>query len=144
MSTKKRLPWRCRSAQQAKDKAEIYNSREWRELRAAKLRSQPLCERCLQMGKDAGVPEGWIRSAHCVHHIKPIEEAQTKEEMWRLATQCGLGGLMSLCDQCHADIHKEEKSHSREAVQQRARQRTDRWLDSIRPKPKPDGDEGKK
>ena len=74
---KKRLPWRCKNHQQAKDKATIYNSREWKELRRAKLREQPLCEMCLADGRASGVAGGWIRSAHCVHHITPIETAAT-------------------------------------------------------------------
>ena len=74
---KKRLPWRCKNQKQAKDKATIYNSREWKELRRAKLRAQPLCEKCLADGRAAGVAGGWIRSAHCVHHITPIETAAT-------------------------------------------------------------------
>ena len=126
----KRLPWRCRNQQQARDKAAIYNSREWRELRALKLRTQPLCERCLELGRKAGGP-GWVRAAHCVHHIIPIESATTLEEMRRLALHCGLDGLMSLCDQCHAEIHREAGSHTKAAVKQRETERHDRrraWL----------------
>ena len=37
MSDKKKpTAWRCKNAQQQKDKNEIYQSREWRELRVAK------------------------------------------------------------------------------------------------------------
>jgi 5-methylcytosine-specific restriction protein A len=128
---KKRLPWRCKNQQQAKDKATIYNSREWRELRIQKLRANPLCEICQQ--------NGIVRSAHSVHHITPIETASTMEEMRRLAF-CGLNGLMSLCDECHAKVHAEAKSHTKESVQQRARQRNDRWLDSIKGKEPPNPD----
>ena len=133
---KKRLPWRCLTAKQARDKAKIYNSREWKELRAEKLRLQPLCEKCLADGKAAGVPDGWIRSAHCVHHIVPIETAQTKEEMRRLAL-CGLDGLMSLCDKCHADIHNQQGYHTRDAVRQRADDRQKRWEEKIMARFKP-------
>ena len=83
---KKRLPWRCKSPKQAKDKAEIYNSREWKQLRAAKLKQTPYCEKCRSDGLAAGVkPFGYVRAAHCVHHIVPIETATTTEEMRRLA-----------------------------------------------------------
>ena len=91
---------------QKKDKATIYNSRAWHELRTAKLRAQPLCERCLK-------EHGWIVSARCVHHIIPIETARTTEEMWRLAL-CDMSGLQSLCYKCHSDIHKAMRSRSRE------------------------------
>ena len=117
--SKKRLAWRCNNLQQQRDKATIYNSKEWKQLRIAKLRSQPLCERCQQ--------QGLIRSAHCVHHIIPIETATTLEDMRRLAIDCGLSGLMSLCDHCHAEIHKQEHSHAKATVQQREASRQERW-----------------
>lgn len=124
MSKKKRLPWRCANEKQAKDKATIYNSREWQELRIAKLRStQKLCERCLSQGR--------FVEARVVHHIIPIETAHTLEEMKRLAIDCGLAGLQSLCDQCHADIHNDAGYHTREAVQQRANDRQKRWQDKV-------------
>ena len=122
MKDKKRLPWRCKSVKQAKDKATIYNSREWKELRIAKLRQQPLCEICQQ--------NGIVRSAHSVHHITPIETATTMEEMKRLAF-CGLDGLMSLCDDCHHKVHEEMKSFSRGSVKARAEARQARWADNI-------------
>lgn len=123
MSRDKRLPWRCANKKQAKDKATIYNSREWQELRALKLNSQRLCERCLSQGR--------FVEARVVHHIIPIETAHTLEEMKRLAIDCGLAGLQSLCDQCHADIHNDAGYHTREAVQQRANERLERWQDKV-------------
>lgn len=126
---KKRLPWRCKNQQQAKDKAEIYNSREWRELRTAKLRVQPLCEKCLEDGKAAGVEGGWIRSAHCVHHIIPIETAKTKEEMRRLAFNPA--NLQSLCDECHRKIHNDAGYHTKEAVKQREQDRHERRMANL-------------
>ena len=129
---KKRLPWRCKSPKQAKDKAEIYNSREWKQLRAAKLKQTPYCEKCRADGLAAGVkPYGYVQAAHCVHHIMPIETATTKEEMKRLALDCGLNGLMSLCDECHHKIHEEMKSFSKESVKARADARQERWADNI-------------
>ena len=121
---KKRLPWRCKNQQQAKDKSEIYNSREWKELRIAKLRSTDgLCEECLK--------EGIVTSARCVHHVVPIETARTKDEMKRLAIDCGLQGLKSLCFACHAKIHKELGSNTAKIVRQRAEARQDRWADNL-------------
>lgn len=121
---KKRLPWRCKNQQQAKDKAEIYNSREWKDLRAAKLRStKGLCEECMK--------QGIVTSARCVHHIVPIETARTKDEMKRLAIDCGLQGLKSLCFACHARIHKEMGSNTAKVVKARAEARQDRWADNL-------------
>ena len=126
---KKRLPWRCKNQQQAKDKATIYNSREWKELRRAKLKAQPLCEKCIADGEASGIRGGYIRSARCVHHIVPIETAKTMEEMKRLAYNPA--NLMSLCLECHHKIHEEMKSFSRENVKERADARQARWSDNI-------------
>ena len=125
----KRLPWRCKNRQQAKDKATIYNSREWKELRRAKLRANPLCEQCIKDGEAVGIPGGYIRSARCVHHVVPIETARTKEEMRRLAFDWN--NLMSLCKSCHARIHKELGSNTAKIVRQRTEARQDRWADSL-------------
>ena len=119
---KKRLPWRCKNTQQAKDKADIYNSREWKELRIAKLRStNGLCEECLK--------QGIVTSARCVHHVVPIETASTKDEMKRLAFDTN--NLRALCFACHARIHKELGSNTAKIVRQRAEARQDRWADNI-------------
>ena len=118
------MSWRCKNLKQRKDKQDIYNSREWKELRIAKLRStNGLCEECLK--------QGIVTGARCVHHIVPIETARTKEEMRRLALDCGLNGLMSLCFACHARIHKEIGSNTAKIVQARADARHDRWADNL-------------
>ena len=115
--------WRCRDERQAKDKAAIYNSREWKELRVRKLRTNPLCERCQQL-------YGVVRAASQVHHIIPIETAVSMDEMRRLAF-CGLDGLQSLCPQCHSEVHREQKSHTKAAIKEREAQRQARWHDRM-------------
>ena len=118
----KRRYWRGVSAKVAKDKAEIYNSREWKELRIAKLRStNGLCEECQK--------QGIMTSARCVHHIVPIETARTKDEMKRLAFD--VNNLRALCFACHARIHKELGSNTAKIVRQRAGARQDRWADNL-------------
>ena len=119
----KKRQWRGLSAKVAKDKATIYNSKEWRELRAEKLRANPICEMCEE--------QGIVTSARCVHHVVPIETARTKDEMKRLAIDCGLQGLKSLCFACHARIHKELGSNTAKIVRQRAEARQDRWADNL-------------
>ena len=119
--SKKRY-WRGVSAKVAKDKAEIYNSREWKELRIAKLRStKGLCEECMK--------QGIVTPARCVHHIVPIETARTKDEMKRLAFD--VNNLRALCFACHAHIHKELGSNTAKIVHQRAEARQDRWADKL-------------
>ncbi len=120
----KKRNWRGVSDRVAKDKAAIYNSREWRELRAAKLRStKGLCEECLK--------QGIVTEARCVHHVVPIETARTRDEMRRLAIGCGLQGLRALCYACHAKVHQELGSNTAKVVAARAEARQDRWVDSL-------------
>ena len=128
----KRRNWRGVSDKVSKDKQEIYNSREWKELRIQKLRANPLCEQCIKDGEAAGIPGGYIRSATCVHHIVPIETAKTKDEMKRLAFD--VNNLRALCFACHARIHKELGSNTAKIVRQRAEARQDRWADNLRSK----------
>ena len=118
----KKRNWRGVSDKVAKDKAEIYNSREWKELRVAKLRStKGLCEECMK--------EGIVTAARCVHHVVPIETARTKDEMKRLAFD--INNLRALCFACHARLHKELGSNTAKIVRQRAEARQDRWKDNI-------------
>ena len=117
----KKRNWRGVSDKVAKDKTEIYNSREWKELRIMKLRTNPLCEECMK--------QGIVTSARCVHHIVPIETARTKDEMKRLAFD--VNNLRSLCFACHARIHKELGSNTAKIVRQRAEARQDRWADGL-------------
>ena len=117
----KKRYWRGVSAKVAKDKAIIYNSKEWQELRIAKLRANPLCEECMK--------EGIVTAARCVHHVVPIETARTRDDMRRLAFD--EHNLMALCFPCHARIHKEMGSNTAKIVRQRAEARQDRWADNL-------------
>ena len=118
---KKPTSWRCRTPKQQKDKAEIYNSREWRELRIQKLRANPLCEVCER--------EGIVTAAHAVHHRHPIEDSTSKAEMRKWAYMWE--NLVSVCDTCHAKIHKEQGKGTRALAKQRAEQRHERWKDGL-------------
>ena len=125
----KKRNWRGVSDKVAKDKSEIYNSREWKELTILKKRANPLCEQCIKDGEAIGIPGGYVKSVECVHHIIPIETARTKEEMRRLAFDWN--NLMSLCKSCHARIHKEMGSNTAKIVKARAEARQDRWTDNL-------------
>lgn len=121
MKASKRLPWRCKNTKQAKDKAIIYNSKEWQQLRIEKLRANPLCEVCEQ--------DGIVTSAHAVHHRHPIEDSTSKAEMRKWAFMWD--NLVSVCDACHAKIHKEQGKGTKALAKQRAEQRHERWKDNL-------------
>ena len=121
----KRLAWRCRDIQQQRDKAEIYNSKEWRLLKERKKQANPLCEMCIEEGRKAGVKRGYIHSVECVHHKIPIETAHNMEEMRRLAFDWN--NLQSLCKRHHHEVHNQQGYHTREAVQERKQSAFERW-----------------
>lgn len=75
----------------------IYNSKTWKQLRNSYFAENPLCERCLE--------KGIIKPAEQVHHVQPFLTGKTYEEKMQLAYD--YNNLMSVCKQCHSDIHKE-------------------------------------
>lgn len=103
----------------SKEYQRLLNSRKWKELRMQKLAMNPLCEICKK--------KGLVVAAIDCHHIKPVESASSEQEMELLAYS--LTNLMSLCIPCHAAIHKQGKSHSRESHRQRASEDLQRWIE---------------
>ncbi len=99
----------------------LITSKEWGALRKWKLWHNPTCERCKSGGR--------ITAATCVHHIVPIESAAGDPvKMRQLAYSTG--NLISLCEQCHIEIHRELASNSREANHARNHARTGAFVDN--------------
>ena len=103
----------------------LLNSKRWQMVkRIVWQRTGGLCERCIEEGKAAGVPEGWLTPGVDCHHIVPVESAKTEQEMERLAYD--VSNIRLLCVACHIKTHQEMHSHCKEQVKankQRARQR---------------------
>jgi len=91
-------------------------SKRWRDLRNVYIREHPRCSECGRM-------------AQCVHHITPCETAQTEERMLQL--MFNPYNLQALCYDCHAKIHKAERSHTKEIVKERAEERNKRFIDKF-------------
>lgn len=106
---------------------QLLNSKRWKELRMWKLQKNPLCEICQS--------DGYIRSAIDVHHITPVETATTQQEMESLCFNPL--NLQALCISCHARIHREERSHTKQVHKQRAEERLSRWILRQNEKPSP-------
>lgn len=102
---------------QKTDKAKIYNSREWKALRAAKLTANPLCEVCES--------KGIYVSARAVHHKEPIESFNTYRAMREAALRWD--NLMSVCFQCHSDIHREMNSRTKAGHERATQAAVERW-----------------
>lgn len=98
----------------------LINSVTWRRLRFCYLQQHPLCERCKEADK--------YTPATDVHHINPIEWATTLEAM--TARAYNPTNLMALCPDCHAEVHRELSSHSKEAQRNNNKRKTERFIRS--------------
>jgi 5-methylcytosine-specific restriction endonuclease McrA len=95
----------------------LLNDKRWKLLRAEVFRrTNGLCELCLK--------EGIYKPGVDVHHIRPVEQAKTVQEMERLAynpANCQL-----LCVEHHIKVHQSMRTHCKEKVKEnkaRARRR---------------------
>lgn len=71
------------------DRKRFYNSTEWRELRAKKLASNPLCEECRR--------GGLLKAATTVHHLEEVKDYPELKLDW--------DNLESSCASCHSRHH---------------------------------------
>lgn len=78
----------------------VYNTARWKRLRLVKLRDNPLCEVCEK--------KGITKMADDVHHIQSFMSVDNPEA--RKALAFDYDNLMSLCDECHSEIHKRKRS----------------------------------
>ncbi len=84
----------------------IYQDKRWRDIVAAKKRTNPLCERCEAKGRVTPMDE--------VHHTFPFQWGRTKEEIEQLAFD--FDNAESICDTCHDRAHKEIKENNLKEV----------------------------
>ena len=117
----KKLSYRCKNERQQKDKATIYNSREWAELRIRKMQANPICELC--------EAEGIVHATEAIHHKHPIEQSSSLQEMRMWAFK--YSNLLSVCKYHHAKIHREAGANRKENVAERRQMRQDRWRDGM-------------
>ncbi len=78
----------------------IYQSQKWKDLRTAKLMEQPLCEICLAKDK--------ITLAIDVHHR---DSFMNYEGIQRLAKAYDYSNLLSVCKECHSELHRKGTTH---------------------------------
>ena len=92
----------------------LINSQKWAKLRAEKMQTDPICERCKLSGT--------ITPGAEIHHITPIDNGATPAEKKRLAYNPH--NLQTLCHNCHVATHKELQSKSTQATKIRAKNTT--------------------
>lgn len=97
----------------------LINSKEWKSLRKRKLANNPICEVCEESGKSTLAVE--------VHHRIPVESVSAKHQMKRL--MFSYNNLMSVCHDCHSEIHRQMFSHTKESVQANNKRISQRFID---------------
>ena len=109
----------------------MFNDKRWPGIKAfVWQRDGGLCRVCKREGIEAGADDGYIVSGFACHHIIPFESAKTQAEMERLFFD--VNNIMLVCKSCHAKIHREMKSHTKEKVaenKKRGAERRASWLD---------------
>lgn len=85
--------------------AEFYSWGEWKALRPDVLRlDNRECQRCKQRGR--------YRRAHIVHHVKHLRKRPDLAlSIWD--TDTGERQLISVCKQCHEELHPESQRQYR-------------------------------
>lgn len=96
----------------------MIKSYHWQQLRDRKIKSQPLCQRCLEGNRTTAATE--------VHHIVPVETAVSFEQMQRLMFD--YNNLMSVCKLCHTKLHESLKSFDKETVKKNNKRTTARFI----------------
>lgn len=83
-----------------RERQELYQSRQWKELRKKLQMDRPLCENCLKKGIIKPMEE-------CHHILSPFQKGITEEEKYRRAYD--EKNILCLCKDCHiAEHHKGE------------------------------------
>ena len=109
----------------------MFNDKRWPAIKAfVWQRDGGLCRVCKREGQEAGVEDGYIKSGFACHHVIPFESAKSKAEMERLFLD--VNNIILVCKDCHAKIHREMKSHTKDKVAENKRRGAERrasWLD---------------
>lgn len=78
-----------------------YNTLQWKNLRNSYIKEHPFCQYCMDKYNR-------VRLAEEVHHKLEILSGVTEEE--RMEILLDRDNLMSVCRECHLEIHNQKKS----------------------------------
>lgn len=96
---KKRKSFERKETDMRKLRQKAYQNTEWRKLREVYMHEHPLCDECLKKGK--------VTPATDVHHKKsPFKNGEVNYSLL-----LDYDNLMSLCRECHGEIHAKQQGH---------------------------------
>lgn len=79
----------------------VYSTARWRNVRNSYLMQFPLCQKCLAEGRTSATQE--------IHHVIPLKTCNG-DLNYLLQLAFDYDNLMSVCCQCHEDIHAEMRA----------------------------------
>lgn len=94
---KKKNPIEKNKTENYKERQKIYKSKNWINIRNAKLITTPICEVCNE------------KLAEDVHHI---DSFMNYEGIERIEKAFDPDNLMSICKECHGKLHSKKKRDS--------------------------------
>ena len=100
MPTINKKPLLLNKSTRKQDRAKYYGNTQWKNLRKIYLQSHPLCEKCLQ--NDIVTPTSDIH-----HKLSPFDPNISEMERWKRLLD--YDNLMSLCQECHGNLHANEQ-----------------------------------
>lgn len=86
--------------QHTRQSQQYYNTLQWKNLRNSYIKEHPFCQYCYDH-------YGRIRLAEEVHHVREILSGLTEEE--RMELLLDRDNLMSVCRDCHLEIHNQKR-----------------------------------
>jgi len=87
------------------ERKKFYNSKQWFLIRSEKLRTDPLCEICLNDECNQH-----ITPATQVHHQRSFMDGKNDVEKWQIFLD--YKNLLSICDVCHGKIHSRQQHNN--------------------------------
>ena len=85
----------------------VYSTTRWRNLVKVKKMMNPLCERCLSQNRTSETRE--------IHHVIPLKTCNGNIP-YLLQLAFDYDNLMSVCCQCHEDIHAEMRAQHKRKI----------------------------
>lgn len=85
----------------------VYSTTRWRNLVKVKKMISPLCERCLSQNRTTATQE--------IHHVIPLKTCNGNIP-YLLELAFDYDNLMSVCCQCHEDIHAEMRAQHKRKI----------------------------
>lgn len=79
----------------------VYSTTRWRHVRNSYFMQFPLCQKCLAEGRTTATQE--------IHHVIPLKTCNG-DLNYLLQLAFDYDNLMSVCCQCHEDIHAEMRA----------------------------------